>query len=311
MSVKSKVKSVVRKAKGLKNLSYHRLKLNAQHATYYEKVHKSLKTHVKTSNTAAVIHLYYPESWSVISRKLKKITEFDLDVFVSLPEKEAGFTQNILKDFPNAFVYISPNRGRDVLPFMAIIEQLYNLQYKNVLKIHSKKSTHRTDGGDWFSDLVNALIPGEISLQKKLIKALEKPNTGLVGPAGNYTSLTVNFDANGVYMTDVVNKLYGKKCAYDTLQLHRGDYGFFAGTMLWLNIESIKPLFIFNKVKYFNEEKGQIDATFAHALERLLGVIPEINSWDVYEVGNGKVAKIEYSSGNIPDWSNVYIGPKS
>jgi lipopolysaccharide biosynthesis protein len=310
MSVRSKVKSAVRKAKVLKNLSYRRLRLNAQHVSHYANVQRDLKKHVKTSDIAVVIHLYYPESWGVLSRKLKKITEFNYDVFVSLPENERGFTQEIIKDFPNAFVYISPNRGRDVLPFMSIIELLYNLGYKQILKLHSKKSTHRTDGSDWFSDLINALIPESPTLQKDLLKALERPNTGLIGPAGNYTSLTVNFDANGVYMTDVVKKLYGKECAYDTLQLRRSEYGFFAGTMLWINVESIKPLFVFNKVKYFNEEKGQIDATFAHALERLLGVIPEINSWDIYEVGSNKVQKIEYSSGDIPDWSKVYIGPK-
>lgn len=310
MSIKSKVKSAIRKAKGLKNLSYHRLRLNSQHASHYRDIQRSLNKYVKTSDIAVVIHLYYPESWKVLSKKLKKITEFNYDVFISLPEKEVEFTQDILKDFPNAFVYISPNRGRDVLPFMSIIERLYNLGYKHVLKLHSKKSTHRTDGSDWFSDLINALVPESPAVQKSLKKILEKPNTGLVGPAGNYTSLTVNFDANGVYMTDMVKKLYGKRCAYDTLQLRRDEYGFFAGTMLWLNIESIKPLFAFNKVKYFNEEKGQIDATFAHALERLLGVIPEINGWDVYEVGD-TVQKIKYSSGDIPDWSNVYIGPKS
>ena len=91
--------------------------------------------------------------------------------------------------------------------------------------------------------------------------------------------------------------------AYKILQKKRREYGFFGGTMFWVDLESIKDLFVYSSAKYFEPEAGQIDATFAHALERLFCIIPEIDGKDIYESTGGEVRKRPYQSDNIPDWS--------
>lgn len=295
-------------------------KLNLQHeiksvgfTKQYGLVNKriiSLKRPKKTV-VAVVVHLYYIDSWESISEKLKMIATFPFDIFVSLPSQSIDFKQTIQKTFPNAFVYESPNRGRDVLPFIAIANALYAKGYKHVLKLHSKKSTHRNDGDDWMSTILDALIPSQPTLQTGIIEALKDSKTGLIGPKGQYVSLRVNFEANGTHMTNIVKKIYSKQQAHDILQVNREVYGFFAGTMFWVNLESIKPLMSkIATVRRFETEAGQIDATFAHALERLFCVIPEIEGKTIYEVDANGLGAIDYSSGIIPDWSNVYIGPQ-
>lgn len=280
----------------------------------YNVVRIQLDRQVRQKNTltAVVVHLYYSESWQDISRKLKFLSEFPFDLFISLPAKNSKFKNTILKDFPKAFIYESPNRGRDVLPFMSIAENLYKKGYIHVLKVHSKKSTHRTDGSEWMNNMLNSLIPENPKVQKQLMQTLEKPHTAIIGPKGQYVSLIVNFEANGVHMTKIVRKIYSNQIAHKALQIDRQLYGFFAGTMFWLNLESISSLFRYASiVRKFEREEGQIDATLAHALERLICVVPEIEGKKIYEVGSDRVSQIENASGVVPDWSNIYIGPKS
>jgi lipopolysaccharide biosynthesis protein len=264
-----------------------------------------------TTEVACVVHLYYTESWNFLSKKLKEIKAFPFDLFISLPTHNLAFKNIIEKEFPEVIIYEAPNRGRDVLPFMSIAKILYENGYTSVLKLHSKKSTHRTDGGDWFKDMVNFLVPKNYSLQLGIANSLKKSATGVIGPAEQYTSLTVNFEANGSHMTKIINKLYSKELAHETLQVQRNEYGFFAGTMFWLRLESIAPLLRLTQARKFETESGQIDATFAHALERLLCVVPELEKKAIYEINKTELKKIKYNTGVVPDWSKVYIGPKS
>lgn len=273
--------------------------------------HIALLKHGNKVDIACVIHLYYIESWDFLKEKLSQIKTFKYDLFISLPTHNIKFKEQILKDFPSAFVYETPNRGRDVLPFISIAEVLSMSRYSSVLKIHSKKSTHRTDGGDWFRDMVNSLIPKDESLQKNILRTLSFKDTAVIGPKDQYTSLTVNFDANGTHMTKIVSKIYSKKTAHKSLQVDRSEYGFFAGTMFWLKLDSVKPLLKLINARNFESEAGQIDATYAHALERLLCVIPEIESKGIYELKDDSIEPVTYNSGVIPDWSKVYIGPKA
>ena len=103
-------------------------------------------------------------------------------------------------------------------------------------------------------------------------------------------------------MTDVVSKLFSKDMAHEALQENRAEYGFFGGTMFWVNVESVRGLLGYG-ASSFEPEAGQIDGTFAHALERLFCVVPEIEKKDLYHSDGIRVAKRSYKSNNIPEWS--------
>jgi lipopolysaccharide biosynthesis protein len=267
------------------------------------------KTRTASAYTAVIIHLYYTDSWQLLTKSLKSLnTPFDL--FVTMPPQNEDFAEKIYKVFPNARVLIVPNRGRDVLPFLQIAQHLEAKGYKYVLKLHSKKSPHRKDGEQWFKELVQTLLPEKASTLDKLLGTLGDKNTGIIGPKGQYISLMVNFPPNGPRIAEALSRIY-EPTLTDKIIRRRRQYGFFGGTMFWARLDALKPVLDSHfEISRFNPERGQIDATFAHALERIFSLVPEINKRDMYEIGPAHIKKLEYKTDNIPDWSTVYIGPK-
>lgn len=255
------------------------------------------------SELAVVIHLFYTENWPLFNRKLQLLPKDTFDLYITLPKKHKQFTACIREDYPDVRILFSPNRGRDVLPFLKTAKLLYKEGYKTVLKFHSKKSTHRDDGQNWLESMLDQIIPDKPSAVRSIIDATNINNFGILGPSSVYYPITINLPANKRYMYRTLSKIKNKKTATDVLQRYKNKYGFFGGTMFWVNIDAIKDLLKYSHACSFEEERGQIDATFAHALERLFCVIPEIDGKDIYESTRDKVSIRSYESNNIPDWS--------
>ncbi len=285
-----------------------------QAETLYKRADAILRRDIVRSpqtKTAVVVHLYYIESWDLIIAGLRKLTT-PFDLFVSIPAANQNFATKILADHEQAHIYEVPNRGRDVLPFIKLATILDDKGYQNVLKLHSKKSSHRKDGNEWLGNIIAGLLPDSKPVLDKLMQVLDDQSTGIVGPENQYLQLTVNFEANGVHMTKALKAIYhDRQKVNKTLQVDRANYGFFAGTMFWARLDAIRPVisqrFGVNK---FVTEAGQIDGTFAHALERVFCLVPEIDGKSMYESGARGVNKVDYKTNNVPDWSDVYIGPK-
>lgn len=281
-------------------------------AAYKRSIEKLDVKRASTTKLAVVMHLFYTESWELFKKHLVVLDGINFDLFVTLPTTNLPFVDEIKRMYPNAYIIEVSNKGRDVLPFINAASVVYKNGYSYLLKIHSKKSTHRTDGGDWLTDIIECLLPNDKVVLQKLFKTLDKDQTGVVGPKNQYYPLTVNFEANGEHMRVTLNKLFNRTVSYDVLQLKRKKHGFFAGTMFWARLDAIGPLLDQHyRAKDFEPEKGQLDGTFAHALERLFCLVPEVNHRNIYEISPSGVDKISYASDNIPDWSNVYIGPKN
>jgi lipopolysaccharide biosynthesis protein len=259
---------------------------------------------IRTCEYAVVIHLYHLERWPLFHEALLRLREngCEYDLFITLPPTNIHFTDTIKQSFSEARVVQLRNHGRDVRPFMIVATLLKEMGYTATLKLHSKKSTHRSDGKEWLEGMVRDLVPQSITIQRRLEELLHSKKTGVIGPSDVYYPLSVNFPANGVHMSRVCNKIFSKKVSYEVLQKNRKAYGFFAGTMFWVRLDAIDQLFA-PRFWRFEKEAGQIDGTFAHALERLYCVVPEVAGRALYEVGSKGVVRRSYESSHIPDWS--------
>jgi len=262
----------------------------------YHKITESL--YLETSpdtKLAVVLHLYYPSLWPVISKKLARIN-VPFDLFVSVQTKDKELVLDKVSKYHKVTNIASfPNRGRDVLPFMLILEKIrQENQYKYILKLHSKKSLHRKDGGEWLNSLLGELIPSDIS---KIIKTLKNPDTGAIGPAGHVVSLSKYMGDNRQRIATIIAPLTDDKTILRILGFS-SKYPFFGGTMFWCRVDFLFPLLQSNlSPADFDTERGQVDGTTAHALERVFGkILHEVTHKKMFVVENSVVSELPEKS---------------
>lgn len=255
---------------------------------------------------AVVLHLFHTEIWPQFARRLAPVLDGHLDLLVTLPPRQAACRARILAACPRARVLTVPNRGRDVLPFLVVARELDRLGYEYVLKLHSKKSAHRPDGAQWLEQILACLVPETQESFARADEILRDRATGLVGPAGQYLSLAVNFAANEALVTRNLRRVAGRECA-ERVRGRPGQFGFFAGTMFWARLDALRPVLGRRAcLRGFAREAGQIDGTQAHALERVLCLAPALGGRALYEMtGDGVWRRESLGRGAVPEWADL------
>lgn len=259
----------------------------------YQKISKSYS--IKTSpgtKLAVVIHLYYVDSWPLIKERLENI-DIPFDLFVSVQAKDKNIVLGRVSTHHKLTSIVAfPNRGRDVLPFLQIASKISEeKQYKYLLKLHSKKSLHRSDGNEWLNSLLKELIPSDSS---DIVSTLEKKSTGAIGPASHVVSLSKYMGGNRDLVGSILEKITDQK-TIDHVLYNQSKYPFFGGTMFWCRIDFLQPLIGANKIRPadFNTENGQVDRTTAHAIERVLGrALHKITNKKMYIVKKSRVSEL-------------------
>jgi len=222
----------------------------------------------KRAAAAAIIHLYYPELFQEVAAYLLPVVE-QLDLFFSVrPGTLAICRDMIQKVFPNAIVVSYPNHGRDVVPFLRIYGHIRHWGYEAILKLHSKKSTHRSDGDRWRSEIYDALIgsPQVIDRHIRRLSVNASSRVGMIGAAGHVLNGKTYWALNKERATELALRF---NCPMHWME----DFNFVAGTMYWFHPDALEPLMSLALTPdQFEEEKGQFDGTLAHVVERLMGL---------------------------------------
>lgn len=224
----------------------------------------------KKARLAVVIHLHYIDMWPTFAEKLARIdVPFDLFVSVPLEHRSLQLEKTGPMHLQTTIVPV-PNRGRDVLPFIMVATRLRGQGYDYILKVHSKKSLHRTDGDNWLSDVLSKLLPS--TGVRTIIDTLKEASTGAVGPDGHTVSLSRHMGGNRPRVSRLVEDMAGK--SYSKFIKNEDTHPFFGATMFWCRADFLNPLLdLYLMPSDFEEELGQIDSTTAHALERVFGMI--------------------------------------
>ena len=222
---------------------------------------------LKSTTIAVVLHLFHIDLWSLFKKRLEQLPQ-NSDLFVTTPDYLLTEVEKLIfPDFPSAQIYGFQNRGRDVGPLINLLQYVQLHKYDLVLKIHTKKSTHKrgSQGDEWRNDLLNGLLPkGRIPLI--LDYFLKNPNVGIAGPDQYLAPLNKSF-----YHPETIshwNNLTENRTQYPN------DAHFFAGTMFWARGAIYLELQNMNlKQSDFEQENGQLDGTLAHALERYFPIL--------------------------------------
>ena len=230
------------------------------------------------SDTAVILHLYYPDLWDEIKIYLANLKD-GFDLYVSICDTAADSTEEVVRqDYPNAFVVRLENRGRDIGPFMEIYPAIAK-QYRLVCKIHSKKSLHLSAGENWRQQLYGDLLGSTKRILE--IKAMFElyPDIGLIGSAGSLLQCKDRLGENAEKMYELAQEIGAN--VQDVL-----DGEFSAGSMFWFRTEALMPLLNLNITqKKFENERGQLDGTMAHTMERIFSLVVSVAGYKTVDTG--------------------------
>lgn len=210
----------------------------------------------------AVIHAWYMEEFSEIIESFEA-SGLRWSLYVTTTHEHYDEVASRLSSFSGTSeVFVFENRGRDVLPFLSVAHVLFQKNVDVVLKVHTKRSAHRTDGNAWRRELLDSLIRN--GRAEKIYKAFSMDDAlGIVAPEGHLLKLSEFLGSNREKTA-----LFARLLGLTPCQLQETE--FVSGSMFWMRLNALRPFLdadLFHSD--FEPEKGQIDGTAAHALERL------------------------------------------
>lgn len=224
------------------------------------------KSYSGHSRIAFIVHAFYPD----VFREIISLSPIELKntskLFVTTTQENEREIIEICRvsgfDFK---IFIFENRGRDVLPFLEVLKKINLNFFPYILKLHTKKSLHRKDGDTWRNDLYSKLL--DQNLVKNIFNFFSKnPDIGLLAPEGHTAPLSFYWGANEKTVRQLTSRL-------GLLLESVENELFIAGTMFYAKTDALIPLLnIQIDHNDFEIENGQVDGTFAHAIERTISL---------------------------------------
>lgn len=224
---------------------------------------------------AVHMHIFYDSLLEEMSGQVSNIT-VPYDVFISIPEgtyDPAEITERArgyLKGCRKVTVREFENIGRDIAPMVAGFGPEL-LAYDLLLHMHSKRSLHNPGQSAWRRYLLHHTCGNE-NITNQILNAFARdPKMGGCFPP-YYGSLR-DQPSWGLNLANV--KTLGARLGVAPVK-DEAVPDFPAGSFFWIRPKAIEPL-LNGSMSYddFDPELGQTDKTTAHAIERLLGHIPE------------------------------------
>jgi len=243
----------------------------------------------KTDTLAIVIHAFYEDVFAEILQRLKEMKNVNFKLFVTTPNAQSASMDARLQSSGFAYELLPvDNHGRDVLPFLKMMERVTGEGYAYLLKVHTKKSNHRQDGDVWRNDLYSKLL-NETSMLKAMESFNNDGDLGLIGPAGHIVSMSFYWGSNADTVEYLARRLGQSPDSIKPLS-------FIAGTMFFARVDALTPLLnLAINGEDFEPEAGQVDGTLAHALERAIAISCKAKS---YELVDTDMKQIKETSAN-------------
>jgi lipopolysaccharide biosynthesis protein len=244
-------------------------------------------------SVAVVAHIYYEDTWADIAGVLRGLT-IPFDLIVTTVAGRERLIDSIRRIYPRAEIEIGENRGRDVGPFLVLLERGRLDGYRYICKIHGKKSI---DGGRktymgkmWRRRLLFDLL-GSPGAANAAIHTFESDvSIGMIGPK-------VFRLPKADYPEDLswsVNRPMTLKIAERMgVPADRFQLDFFGGTMFWVRPEALKPLRDLRLAADMPYESGLIDGDLPHALERVLPTSVLVAGYKLADRDGCEVAQVK------------------
>ncbi|WP_321863710.1 glycoside hydrolase family 99-like domain-containing protein [Pseudomonas paraveronii] len=218
----------------------------------------AFKCSVRQADYAVVLHLHYEDLWEDIKSYLDSFGKLEYDLYVTVTSSSVGV--RVAQEYPKAHIQLVENRGRDVLPFLKVLQIIKDMGYIAVCKIHSKRSLYRDDGDKIRGELIGSLLGSNETVLNVVSRFSQEQDIGVIVPV---KYLIPHTDHNMTYCGAIVAELSSK------LGLDFSYSEFVAGSMFWFRPKALEGLFSIDESS-FEVEDGLADGTLAHGIERIL-----------------------------------------
>ena len=225
------------------------------------------------------LHLYYTDMAAEFVSILNRLP-IEHVLLVSIPEDEDDhFWQVYFKDrislAQQVTVKRTVNKGRDVLPWVVDFSDEIQ-KYDLFCHLHTKQSQHNSKLGGWRPFLAHSMFGSEAVVNQILDLFKVDQRLGLVFPPywGGLGSRHVppNWGENKALAHEVITQL-GFMGRVDDCP------DFPAGSFFWARVDCLRPLLDAGLAEHdFEAECGQLDGTLAHAIERTVGLLPDLTA---------------------------------
>ncbi|MBD2748155.1 hypothetical protein IC232_15770 [Microvirga sp. BT688] len=210
-------------------------------------------------------HVHYLDVWEAMASELASSIKVPFGLVVTHCQAHSSIAKPDTPYLSYFQTILAENRGRDVLPFLkALSADLPDIDL--ALKIHTKRSPHRSDGVDWRASMTSSLLTSDEQGLIALQLLEHESRIGLIAPAGHFLSLQGRLTVNGRPMRKMTDVVLG------SLPTDLETYRFPAGSMFWFRRSALTPFLKKELEQQFATERGQLDGTAAHAAERLFAV---------------------------------------
>lgn len=228
---------------------------------------KDTKVTKKDIKIGVFIHIYYLDLADEIISYTNNIP-FNSNLYITTnsKEKQKDIEKKMQTNSKHNFeIKITPNIGRDIAPMLIAFKDKFSaIDY--ALHIHTKKSLHYENGNDnWRKYLLDGLL-GSKEIILSHFKLLEQEDVGAT-MIKYYKDLSdqINWGYNFDLAKTLMSYMSSNELTTDTF------LEFPAGSMFWFKADALEPLLSLSlSYEDFDAEKGQIDGTLAHAIERIL-----------------------------------------
>ena len=224
----------------------------------------------KKNDVCVVLHLYYEDiADDIISDYLHPLRN-QIDLLVTTHEGvSVEMVEKLRNRFPNQYIMVSENRGRDVRPFLMAYDFLSEKGYQTACKLHTKRSEYRVDGDDIRINALRSLLEGGID---DIIREFsEDERLGLIVPGNSLLNLsTPHLHVDNKFWLDNLLKQMGK-----AEQIGKYLFDFSSGSMFWFRVRALAKLADKELIDpdAFEPESGQLDGALHHAVERIFSLL--------------------------------------
>lgn len=216
-------------------------------------------------------------------------------------QAHARFSQ--LPGLQDLHVRVVPNRGRDIAPLLVTFRDEV-LALEVIGHIHTKKSLYTgTEQGQWRRYLLNSLLGAHERIAWQLGMFQAEPKLGMIYPESYHG---VPLWAHTWLSNAAVCRELGQRLG---IGIDASSYiDFPAGSMFWARVDGLRALYDLNlTLEDFPEERGEIDGTLHHAVERMLvAVVRHQRQWVGILPADGTLA---LSSEGARNWAQGFDTP--